>query len=92
MKPLLNPGTPTVSYKAENIKPISGSLPATINIIRTVSGLSLPVRCFQYEGANIGSCSYNDICMDFMQAVFGLDESNCPPELAKWGNRLHLSI
>ena len=85
MKPVLNPGTATVFYEAENIRPISGRLSATFNIIRTVSGIALPIRCYQYQGANIGSCTYNDICMDFMQGVFGLDETNCPPELAEWG-------
>ena len=86
MKPVLNPGTATVFYEAESLRQISGRLPATFNIIRTIGGLSLPVGCIALDdGANIGSCSYSDICKDFTQGVFGLNETNCPPELAEWG-------
>ena len=71
--------------KASSLREISGSLPATIDIIRTVAGLALPVRCTIVQGFSVGSCSYNDVCKDVLQGIAGITAENCPPELAEWG-------
>ena len=55
--------------KASSLREISGSLPATIDIIRTVAGLALPVRCTIVQGFSVGSCSYNDVCKDVLQGI-----------------------
>ena len=82
-KPILHPGVATFSYETSFLRPVSGRLPTTFNIIRTVAGLSLPVRCTIGFGFYFGSCSYPDLCQDFMQDVLGflLDHGidfNCP--------------
>ena len=65
---------------------MSGKLPTTLNIIRTVTGLALPVRCtVARPGINVGSCSYTDICKDVMQDIANVTSVNCPPKLAEWG-------
>ena len=33
----------------------------------------------------MGSCSYADICKEFMQDILGKNESNCRPELLEYG-------
>ena len=56
-----------------------------MNIIRTVAGLALPVRCTIVQGFSVGSCSYSDVCKDVMQDIANVTSANCPPELAEWG-------
>ena len=82
-KPILHPGVATCSYETSFLRQISGRLPTTISIIRTVAGFALPVRCTIVQGVSIGSCSYIDLCQDFMQDALGflLDHGidfNCP--------------
>ena len=85
LKPIRHPGTITVDTKAEILKAITGKIPASLNIIRTVSGLALPVRCTIVQGFSMGSCTYSDLCKDFLQDVYNMNESNCPPEYEEWG-------
>ncbi len=57
----------------------------SLNIIRTVSGITLPVRCYIVNGVNVGSCTYPDLC-EFLQSIlteFGPD--NCPAPLVQVG-------
>ena len=68
-KPIIHPGISTVSYEASLIRPISGRFPTTFNVIRTVSGLALPIRCTIVQGFNFGSCTYNDLCKDVMKDI-----------------------
>ena len=30
-----------------------------MNIVRTISGIKLPIKCYPYGGANVGSCRYS---------------------------------
>ena len=60
-----------------------------MNVIRTLSGLVLPIRCINVGPIGnpiyFGSCSYNDICKDFFQNFIGMTTQTCQPELADWG-------
>ena len=60
-----------------------------MDIIRTVAGLALPVRCTIANSGGqqfpVGSCTYADACKDVMQDMAGVTAENCPPELADWG-------
>ena len=68
---------------------IQGRLPTQVDLIRTVAGLALPVRCtianINFQALPVGSCSYQDLCKDIVQDMCGFNAPNCPPELADWG-------
>lgn len=59
-----------------------------VNMVRTISGLSLPVRCFLVDYFNlpslsyIGSCNYTDACVawrNYYDMIFGEElQSQCP--------------
>ena len=88
---MVQPGSVTVDVKGTFLREVSGTLPTTVNVIRTVAGLALPFRCTIVSGTvanpivSFGSCSYNDICKDFFQNFFGMTTEKCPPELADLG-------
>jgi hypothetical protein len=84
-KPIKNPGTETFVLEALSLERIVGRLPVTIDMIRTVAGLALPVRCSIIYGIYYGSCSYGDLCKDIMQDKFEFSPENCPPELNELG-------
>ena len=65
---------------AKNNKVISGPIKVDINIVRTISGLTLPIRCTLVNGIGIGSCVYNDFCTVFNQ-LYDISPSNCPQYL-----------
>ena len=71
--------------KLGSLKRLSGRLPVSLDVIRTVAGLTLPVRCVVVQGFSVGSCSYQDLCKDLVQGIFDLNESNCIPEFSKYG-------
>ena len=87
LKPLSTPGSIEINVKADILRSIYGRLPTTVNVIRIIAGLALPVRCYNSigTGSSVGSCSYNDLCKDFLQDIYGVNESNCIPELLDWG-------
>ena len=60
-------------------------MPTTIDIIRTVAGLALPVRCVLVQGLYVGSCSYTDLCKNLINEIAGITADNCLPDLADWG-------
>jgi hypothetical protein len=41
-----------------------------VNIIRTVAGLALPIRCYFFNGDYFGSCNYNDLCRAWEHFLF----------------------
>ena len=79
------PGEHVADFRAVVQRKIDGALPATFNMIRTVAGLSLPVRCFVMQGISVGSCSYTDLCKDVFRDILGNTPENCPPEFEEWG-------
>ena len=87
LKPIKHPGTEFLDIRAQTLNPIQGRISAQFDIIRTVAGLPLPVRCYYNSGSNFpfGSCSYADLCKDYMQDFWEINALNCPPELADFG-------
>ena len=79
------PSLSVVDMKLGSLKRLSGRLPVSLDVIRTVAGLTLPVRCVVVQGFSVGSCSYQDLCKDLVQGIFDLNESNCIPEFSKYG-------
>ena len=53
--PIVQPGTASLSFAVEATKPLKGVLKADVNILRTVSGIRLPIRCYKVQGEDIGS-------------------------------------
>jgi hypothetical protein len=84
-KPIFHPGDMTLSVKASSKRLVQGDVKTDMNIIRTVVGLALPVRCTIVQGLSVGSCSYKDACKNILNELAGLDASNCPVELAAYG-------
>ena len=42
--PVLNPGSGTLNFQANFKRPFKGNLKTTLNIVRSVSGLKIPIR------------------------------------------------
>ena len=42
--PILTPGSATLTYSARHNRELSGKLKTSLNIIRSVNGLALPIR------------------------------------------------
>ena len=82
---MMHPGEHEVNFRALLQKNIDGALPATFNIIRSISGIALPIRCYMSQNSYIGSCSYADLCKDVFRDILGNTPENCNPELAQWG-------
>lgn len=70
---------------AYTVRPISGKLPTNVDVLRTIAGLTLPIRCLVVQGVNVGSCSYADLCKNLINEVAGITAENCLPDLANWG-------
>ena len=66
-----------VILDVRNTQPIQGQVKADLNIIRTVSGLALPIRCYMTNFGPFGSCIYEDLCTVLKWAL-NFDENNCP--------------
>ena len=69
---------------AKNTQEIKGQVKVDVNIIRTVSGLALAVRCILTDSGYVGSCSYSDLCRS-LPGDLNLNEENCPPFLINNG-------
>ena len=82
---MAHPGEHVADFRAVVQRKIDGALPVTFNMIRTVAGFALPVRCTILQGLSVGSCSYTDLCKDFFRDILGNTPENCPPEFEEWG-------
>lgn len=71
-----------VTHPGENTVYAAWRLPSQIDIIRTVAGLALPVRCTIIQRFSVGSCSNNDVYKDVMQDITEITSSNSPADLA----------
>ena len=80
-----HPGEHEVNFRGLLEQNIDGALPVTFNIIRSVAGLALPMRCNIVQNLSIGSCSYSDLCKDVFRDILGNSPLNCHPALAQWG-------
>lgn len=64
---------------------ISGKVKTSMNIVRSIVGLTLPFRCFYIDTIGyIGSCDYDDIC-EWFTGLIGYDGTNCPAGGAQFG-------
>ena len=59
-------------------------MPTTIDIIRTIAGLALPVRCVLVQGLYVGSCSYTDLCKNLINEIAGITADNCLPDWRRY--------
>lgn len=53
--PIIQPGEGTLSFAASTTELIKGVIKADLKIVRTVSGIKLPISCYSYEGEKVGS-------------------------------------
>jgi hypothetical protein len=84
--PIIQPGNATLIFDGFFKRSLSGPLATKLNIIRTVAGLALPIRCYLALGVYVGSCDYTDLCA--IVATLLPDTFNplsCPPELLDYG-------
>ena len=68
----------------KNNRPIKGVLKSDINIVRSISGVALPIRCYSVDGYPVGSCVYDDLC-DLLKRFFSITPDNCPANLVENG-------
>ncbi|CAF1263111.1 unnamed protein product [Adineta ricciae] len=77
--PVIQPGEGTLSFAASTTEFIKGVIKADLKIVRTVSGIKLPISCYIVEGEKVGSCSYPDLCA-LMKRLAPM-ENGCPANL-----------
>ena len=53
--PVIQPGEGTLSFAASTTEFIKGVIKADLKIVRTVSGIKLPISCYIVEGEKVGS-------------------------------------
>jgi len=82
--PILNPSITNLTLYGQATAVISGKLKSVVNIIRTVSGLPLPIRCYLNNGNYVGSCTYDDLC-ELLNKVLNVGPANCPASLVNGG-------
>ncbi|CAF1153810.1 unnamed protein product [Adineta steineri] len=82
--PIIHPGKVTLSVDISATEPIRGVIKADVKLIRTVSGIKLPVSCYIVEGEQVGSCNYPDLCA-LMQRLTGDLSQDCHPSLVENG-------
>lgn len=87
IKPIVHPGVIDVTFQANTKRDIKGAIKTELNIVRSVSGIALPIRCYLASGLYVGSCTYNDGCKDLLQDILNITAANgnCPPPLAAIG-------
>jgi hypothetical protein len=82
--PILHPAPGKLSFAVAANEPIKGVIKAELKIVRKVSGISLPIRCYVIEGEHVGSCVYPDLCA-LMKRIAPYEQGECPPDLAQYG-------
>ena len=60
-KPIVHPGTVQIPLKIDLHRGFQ-NVGGNVTIVRTVSGLALPIRCFLLDTGYWGGCNYNDLC------------------------------
>ncbi|CAF2104507.1 unnamed protein product [Rotaria magnacalcarata] len=82
--PVYNPGPASITLKIELKKAVK-TVGVNLNIIRSVSGIKLPVRCYLVDGAYVGSCNYTDLCT-FLKSIWDdFKPETCSPVLLDYG-------
>jgi hypothetical protein len=63
---------------------LSDTIRTVLNIVRTVSGIALPVKCYKVEGVFVGSCDYTDLCVVLQTMLPTFKPETCPPGVAQY--------
>ncbi|CAF1180594.1 unnamed protein product [Didymodactylos carnosus] len=79
--PVTSPGNAVITFKAHTTRPIKGVLRTKLDIMRTVSGIPLPVRCYIVDGKEVGSCTYPDLCALIKELSDTFTLESCAEEL-----------
>jgi len=82
--PILHPAPGKISISIQANENIKGVIKADLNIVRKVSGIALPVRCYVVNGENVGSCSYPDLCA-LIKRILPYEQNDCPTDLLQHG-------
>ncbi|UJR38041.1 hypothetical protein I4U23_030723 [Adineta vaga] len=82
--PLYNPGPAFFSFNAILKRPVK-TVKVSLDIIRSVNGIKLPVKCYIVNGQNVGSCTYPDLCAFLQGILTEFSPENCPAALAEYG-------
>ncbi|CAF1380425.1 unnamed protein product [Didymodactylos carnosus] len=64
---------------------LEGVLRTKLDIMRTVSGIALPVRCYIVDGKEVGSCTYPDLCALIKELSDTFTLESCAEELKPLG-------
>ena len=71
-----------------NVSPIDSRLETirtVLNIVRTVSGIALPIKCYKVNGVEVGSCDYKDLCLVLKTLLPSFGPATCPAGVAQYG-------
>jgi len=82
--PILNPGEAHLSFKANLKRPIK-TIRTVLNIVRAVSGINLPIKCYKVSGVEVGSCDYKDLCLVLKTMLPSFNPTDCPKPMAHYG-------
>lgn len=84
--PIVQPGNVDISFRADLKRDLVGGLQTELNIVRSVSGIKLPIRCYVAGGVQVGSCKYTDLCKILETLLpHAFNPQVCPPELLPSG-------
>ena len=99
--PIFNPGEAFLSFSANLKRPIRKShltsssrfltitsletIRTVLKIVRTVSNIALPVRCYKVDGVEVGSCDYKDLCLVLKSLLPTFRPETCPAPMAQYG-------
>lgn len=83
--PAVHPGVANLDLKLTLKRDVVGKLKTSFNIVRKVSGVNLPIRCYTASGVYVGSCSYDDSCNDFKTLLNFVYTGKCPEFLSVFG-------
>ncbi len=57
-----------------------------MDIVRSVNGIKLPIRCYIAQGVYVGSCTYDDVCVILQTLLPDFKPgATCPADLAAFG-------
>jgi hypothetical protein len=60
-------------------------LETKLDIVRKVSGIALPVRCYLVNGNSVGSCTYPSLCKLLQDLLPEFRPETCSPTLTPFG-------
>ena len=67
--PLLNPGNITINFRGYIKRPLKGNIKTNLKIIRTISGITLPIRWYFF----LPKHKLKEIFKEFVKKMFLID-------------------